>query len=124
MKCWNSTFNAQGWKGVIVCTFISSENICSNNGGILGKKKNRVKLTKPSNRWFFKFHPPLNVNVFFCKFFFNLTLFMTKFKLLVLSFPNFMHTSNEQELKHYAWTNAWWIERWEGETKIIVCQNL
>jgi hypothetical protein len=39
---------------------------------------------------------------FLASFFFNLTLFMTKLRLLVLSFPNFMDISNEQELKHYA----------------------
>jgi hypothetical protein len=33
-------------------------------------------------------------NVFFHKFFFNLTLFMTKLKVLVLSFPDFTYSSN------------------------------
>jgi hypothetical protein len=37
----------------------------------------------------------LNVNVLFCSFSFNITLFMTKLKVLVLSFPYFRDISNE-----------------------------
>jgi len=67
----------------------SSENLCSISGGAQEKKKDRVKLRKPSKIWWFpEFHPPLNVNVVFCKFFFNLTLCITKLRVLVLSFQN------------------------------------
>jgi hypothetical protein len=70
------------------------------------KKERKGEIQKTMKLMVFWVSPPLNANVFFCKFFFNLALFMTKFKLLVLSFPNFMGTFNEQELKHYAWTNV------------------
>jgi hypothetical protein len=39
---------------------MSSENLSSSSGGAQEKKKDRV---------FPKFHPPLNVNVLFCRFF-------------------------------------------------------
>jgi hypothetical protein len=40
-----------------------------------------------------KFHSPLNANVLFCKGFFNLTLCVTKLRVLVLSFPHFTDNS-------------------------------
>jgi len=69
MKCWNSTFNAQGWKGVIVCTFISSENICSNNGGILGKKKTGWNSQNHQIDGFLSFTPHWMLMYFFASFF-------------------------------------------------------
>jgi hypothetical protein len=40
MKCWNSTFNAQGLKSNYnSCTSTSSENICHDNGGAYAKGK-------------------------------------------------------------------------------------
>ncbi len=48
------------------CTGRSSENLSSSSGGAQEKKKDRV---------FPEFHPPLNVNVLFCRFFFNLTVY-------------------------------------------------
>jgi hypothetical protein len=40
MKCWNSTFNAQGSKSNdSTCTNRNNENICSNNGGLQEKGK-------------------------------------------------------------------------------------
>jgi hypothetical protein len=44
-----------------------------------------------------EFHPPLNANVLFCRFIFNLTLCMTKLRVLVLSFLDFTDISIIQE---------------------------
>jgi len=44
-------------------------------------KKDKMKLNLPSNLMVHQFHPLLNANVLFCKFFLNLTLCMTKFKV-------------------------------------------
>jgi hypothetical protein len=42
-----------------------------------------VKLWKPSNGWFSQFHPPLNANVLFCRFFFWISpCVMTKLRVL------------------------------------------
>jgi hypothetical protein len=68
-------------------------------GEALRKKKEGVKLRKPSNG-FLGFTPALNANVFFCRLFFNLTLCMTKLRVLVLSFPDFAHISIVPKLPH------------------------
>jgi hypothetical protein len=47
---------------------MKNENMCSNNGGAQGKKKIGRNLVYHQNQWFFKFHPLLNVNVFFYRF--------------------------------------------------------
>jgi len=44
MKCWNSPFNAQGWRLYYISR--SNENICRNNGGTHAKK-NMIKLNLP-----------------------------------------------------------------------------
>jgi hypothetical protein len=43
---------------------------------------------------FLSFTPPLNADVFFCSFSFNLTLCMTKFRGLLMSFPDFTDIFN------------------------------
>ncbi len=48
-----------------------------------------------------EFHPPLSSNVLFCRVFLNLTLFMTKLRILVLSFPYFTDISNGDILKQF-----------------------
>jgi hypothetical protein len=42
---------------------------------------------------FLSFTPLLNANLLFCRFFKNLTLCMTKLRVLVLSFPDFTDIS-------------------------------
>jgi hypothetical protein len=64
------------------CTSRSSENVCCSSGGAEEKKKDRMKLRKP-------FTVSLNANVFFRRILKNLTLCMTKLRVLVLSFPDF-----------------------------------
>ncbi len=52
------------------------------------RKKERQGETQKTikNWWFSKFHPPLIV--LFCRFFFYLTVCMTKLRVLTLSFPD------------------------------------
>ncbi len=45
------------------------------------------------NWWFSEFHPPLDANVLFCRFFLNLTLCMTKLRVLVLRLSVFTDNS-------------------------------
>ncbi len=84
MKCRMSPFHARTRfeRSYSSCTGRSSENLCSSSRGAQEKKKDRVKLRKP-------FTAPLNTNVLFRRFFKNLTLCMTKLRILVLSFPDF-----------------------------------
>ncbi len=58
------------------------------------KGENKMKLSLPQKLTVFLFSPsPLNVNVLSCRFFKNLTWFMTKLRVLVLCFPYFMDFS-------------------------------
>ncbi len=89
MKCWCTTFNAQGLRLVIVVIYTvrSNENICSgSSGGAQEKGKTGWHSVYYQNWWFSQFHPSLNANVLFCRFFLNLTLCMTKLRVLVLCF--------------------------------------
>ncbi len=96
MKCCNSAYNAQGSRLIIVVVLRSSENICSYSGGRVAQEQWKTGWNSVShqNWWFSEFHPPLNANVLFCKFFFNLTLCMTKFRVLMLCFSYFTDNSN------------------------------
>ncbi len=95
MKCWNSAFNAQRLvTNYSCCTVRSSENICgSSEWRRSGKRKDRMKLSLPRNKvdGFLSFIPRwmlmyLNADVLFvfAGFFLNLTVCMTKLRLLVL----------------------------------------
>jgi hypothetical protein len=64
------------------------------------KKKEKGGETEETIKWFLEFHPPLNANVFCCRLFFNLTLCMTKLRVLVLSFPDFADISIVPKLPH------------------------
>jgi len=78
-KCCISAFKCTRFESnYSSCKGRRSENLCNNSGGAQGKKKDKVKLRKPSK--FPEFQPPLNANVLFCMFFFNLTLCMTKLR--------------------------------------------
>jgi hypothetical protein len=89
-------------KEVIIIVHVQAMKIYVVTMEAFREKERLGETQKTTIMMVFKFHPPLNVNVFFCKFFFNLTLFITKLKLLLLSFLNFKDISNEQKLKHYA----------------------
>ncbi len=94
-KCWISAFNAQSWRGVTVPVWVVAVKIYVAAVEAL-KKKERQSETQDSSKLmvFWVSSPPLNANVLFCRFFFlNLTLCMTKLRVPVLSFPNFMDIS-------------------------------
>ncbi len=60
IKCWNSTFNAQGSRLIIVGAvkiYVAHE-----------KGKTGWNSVYHQNSWFYEFHPPLNANVHFCRF--------------------------------------------------------
>jgi hypothetical protein len=68
------------------CRVMNSENICSSSGGVQEKGKTGWNSDYHQNWWFSEFHPLLNANLLFCRFFFNLTLCLTKHRVLVLCF--------------------------------------
>jgi hypothetical protein len=81
MKCWNSTFNAQGLRGIIIVIQVGTMKIYV---AIMKafKKKEKHDETQFTTKvdGLKKNHPLLNANVLFCKFFKTLTTFMTKLK--------------------------------------------
>ncbi len=83
------------------CTGKRSENICSSSIGAQEKGKTGWNSVYHQNWWFFKFQPPSNANVlFFGGFFVNLTLCMTKLRVLVLCLSYFADNS-------IAWNLLW-----------------
>ncbi len=70
-----------------------NENICSSSGGAQEKGKTGWNSVYYQNWWSSEFHPLLNANELFCMFFLNLTLCMTKLRVLVLCFSYFMDNS-------------------------------
>ncbi len=72
------------------CTGRSSENLCSSSGA--AQVKERQDETQDGFLSFIN-TPPLNANVLFGRYFFNLTLCMTKLRVLLLSFPDFTDIS-------------------------------
>jgi hypothetical protein len=59
----------------------------------LRAKERQVETQEPSKLMVFSVYPPLSANVLFCRFFLNLTRCMTKLRVPVLSFPDFMDIS-------------------------------
>jgi len=88
MKCWNSGFDAQDSRLIIIIVQVGAvKNICSSSGG--AQEKERKVEVYYQNWWFSEFQPPLNANELFCTFFFNLTLCMTKLRVMVLCLSSF-----------------------------------
>ncbi len=98
-KCWIPPFNAQGSRGIIVAVQVVAMKIYVGAVEALMKKERQGETQ--GILMVFWFHPLLNANVLFCSFFFNLTLCMTKLRVLVLPFPDFMAISNVYNL---VWT--------------------
>ncbi len=124
MKCCNSASNVQGSRLIIVVVQFGAVKIYVATVEALRKNERQDETQFPTkidgflsfiphwmlmycfagffksqlvydqNWWFSEFHPPLNANVLFCKFFFNLTLCMTKFRVLMLCFSYFTDNSN------------------------------
>ncbi len=121
-KCLISAFNAQGSRGIIVAGQVGAVKIYVATVEPLRKKKDRVKLRSHQNWWFCEFHPLefhhpefLNASVLFCRFFFNLTLCMTKLRVLVLSFPDFTDISTKLEtctIVAVSMVELKWIVQW------------
>jgi hypothetical protein len=78
MECWNSAFNAQGSRLIIVVVQLGAVKIDAAAVEAL-RRKERQDETQ-----FSEFHPPLNSNVLFCRFFLNLTLCVTKLRVLMI----------------------------------------
>jgi hypothetical protein len=81
------------------CTCRSSESLFSNSGCAQEKGKtgqNRRKLSLAQKAHFWVWPPPLKANVLFWRFFFNLTRFWTKLRVLLPCFPEF----TDYSIKH------------------------
>ncbi len=89
MKCWNSAFNAQGSRRIIVYVQVcrSSENICSSSGGAQEWKK-AIKIDD-----FLSFTLSFFLMYFFEGFFESHPVY-DQTHALVLSFPDFTDNSN------------------------------
>jgi len=100
-KCWHSAFNKQGSSVIIVAGQVGAVKIYVAAVEALRKKrKDGMKLNYHQNWWYFEFeHPaprppfPWMLTYIFASGFFNITLFMTKLRVLVLCFPYFTDIS-------------------------------
>ncbi len=71
MKCWYSAFNAQGSRLIVVVVQWGAVKIYVAALQALRKKDRQdQRQVYHQNWWFSEFHPPLNANVLFCRFFF------------------------------------------------------
>jgi hypothetical protein len=52
-------------------------------------------ITQKKSGAFLSFTPPLKANVLFCRFFWNLTRFQTKLRVVVLRLPDFTENSDK-----------------------------
>jgi hypothetical protein len=90
MKCWYSAFNAQGSRLIIVVVQLGAVKIYVAAMEAL-RKKERQDETQFTTKidGFLSFIPIWTLLYFFCRFFLNLTLCMTKLRVLVLCFSYF-----------------------------------
>jgi hypothetical protein len=65
MKCWNSAFNAEGSKLIIVAVQVVAEEIYVTAVEALRKKERQDESPLPQNWWFSESYPLLNANVLF-----------------------------------------------------------
>jgi hypothetical protein len=101
LKCWNSTFNAQGSRLIIIIVHVKAVRIYVTIVEMLTKKEkhDEIQFTTKIDGCL-SFTPPWLLMYFFIDFF-NLTAFMTKLKVLVLCFPYFIDISNiKTKLQH------------------------
>ncbi len=93
-KCWIPAFSAHGTRRIIVAVQVGAVKIYVAAVEALRKKrKTGVKLRKIDG--FLSFTPRWMLMYLFAGCFFNLTLCMTKLRVLVLSFPDFTDISIE-----------------------------
>jgi hypothetical protein len=94
MKCWYSAFNEQGSRVIIVVVQLGAGKIYVAAVEALKKKERQVETQSTTKiDGFLSFIPPLNAHVLFCSFFKNLTLCMTKLRVMVLCFSYFTDNS-------------------------------
>jgi len=95
MKCWNSAFNTQSLRRIVIVVQLGAVKVYVAAVEAL-RKKERQDETQFTTKidGFLSFIPPLHANVLFFRFFFkNLTLCMTKLRVLVLCFSYFTDNS-------------------------------
>jgi hypothetical protein len=95
MKCWISAFNAQGWWGIIVAVQVGAVKIYVAAVEVRAQEKRKTGWNSGTIKidGFLSFTPCWMLMYFFAGVFLNLTLCMTKLRVLVLSFPDFMDIS-------------------------------
>jgi hypothetical protein len=92
MKCWNSAFSLQGSRVIIAAVQVGAVKIYATSVSGVAQAQGKTRW----NSIYFPPHSqphPLNANVLICRVFENLTQFMTKLRVLVLSFPCFTDIS-------------------------------
>jgi hypothetical protein len=90
-KCWISAFNAQGSRGIIVAVQVGAVKIYVAAVQALKKKETQDETQFTTKIDGFLSFTPLECYSSFCRVFLNLTLCMTKLRVLVLSFPHFKY---------------------------------
>jgi hypothetical protein len=95
MKCWNSAFNAQGSRLTIVVVQLGAVKIYVAAVEVLtrNERQDETQFTTKVDG-FLSFIPRWKLMYFFAGFFINLTLCMTKLRILVLCFSYFTNNSN------------------------------
>jgi hypothetical protein len=82
VNCWSSAVNARGSRLIIVVVQLKAVKIhVAGSGGAPEKGKTGWNSVYHQNWWFSQFHPTLNANVLFWRFFKNLTLCLTKLRV-------------------------------------------
>jgi hypothetical protein len=102
MKCWYSAFNAQDSRLTVVVIQLEAVKIYVAAVEALSKKERQDEtqfITKIDG--FLSFISHWILMDFFACFFFNLTLCMTKLRVLLLCFSYFMDNSNVSQHKSY-----------------------
>jgi hypothetical protein len=102
MKCRNSAFNAQGSKLIIVAAHVAVVKTCEAAVEGSGERRVRVKLSLSQKLMVFWGFSWMNGNVLFlfCRFFLNLTLFMTKLRVPMLCFR---YIADNSIVSNYFW---------------------
>jgi hypothetical protein len=98
---YHSAFNAQGSRLIIIVVQLGAVKT-SVAAVEAEKRKTGWNSVYHQNWWFSEFHPPLNANVLFYRCFLNLnlTLCMTKLRVLVLCFFYFTDRSTIWSFYH------------------------
>jgi hypothetical protein len=106
MKWSYSAFNAQGSRLIIVVVQLAAMKLYV-AAAVALRKKERKDNTQFTTKFdgFLSFHPPSNAIVHFCTSFLNLTLCMTKLRVLVLCFSYFADNST-RVINCPCWTDS------------------